>query len=63
MPTALDHQPFLKALYQRLDDRSLEPGDPLYEPIYSRAGCEDPVALMRKHVEFSDTESIQQLPN
>ncbi len=61
MPTALDHQPFLKALYQRLDDRSLEPGDPLYEPIYSRAGCEDPVALMRKHVEFSDTESIQML--
>jgi hypothetical protein len=61
MPTAPDHQSFLKGLYQRLDDRSLEPGDPLYEPIYTRAGCEDPVTLMQKHIEWSENESIQML--
>ncbi len=59
MPTSPDHQPFLKGLYQRLNDRSLAPGDPLYEPIYDKAGPEDPVALMRKHIEWSETDSIQ----
>lgn len=61
MPTSLDHQKLLKELYQRLDDGALDPGDPLYEPIYARPGCEDPVALMRKHIEFSEGESIQML--
>jgi len=35
------------------------PGDKFYEPIYVHEGCEDPVALMRQHIEWSTTESIQ----
>lgn len=49
----------LKSLYQRLDDKALKPGDEFYEPIYAHEGCEDPVALMRQHIEWSNTESIQ----
>ncbi len=50
---------FLKGLYQRLGDEPLEPGSKFYEPIYGQPGCEDPVALMRKNIEFSNTESVQ----
>jgi hypothetical protein len=49
----------LKSLYQRLDDKALKPGSKYYEPIYDHEGCEDPVALMRQHIEWSTTESIQ----
>lgn len=48
-----------KRLFKQLEDVPLEPGDRLYEPIYERAGGEDPVALMRTLIELSVTESIQ----
>ena len=49
----------LKSLYQRLDDEALKPGHEFYEPIYALEGCDDPVALMRQHIEWCDTDSIQ----
>jgi hypothetical protein len=48
-----------KRLYQRLNDTPLLPDAAFYEPIYQRAGVEDPVDLMAQRIEFSDTESIQ----
>jgi hypothetical protein len=59
MASVTNQQQFLKGLYQRLADKPLEPGDKFYEPIYGHPGCEDPVALMGLHIEWSDTESIQ----
>src|ERR1039457_328664 len=59
MPLKTEQRMLLKSLYQRLDDKALKPGDEFYEPIYDPEGCEDPVALMRQHIEWSNTESIQ----
>lgn len=55
----LDARLLKQALYRRLNDKELKPNDELYEPIYERAGVEDPVTLMQRCVEFSETESIQ----
>jgi hypothetical protein len=54
-----EQRKMLKSLYQRLEDKPLKPGDAFYEPIYGRPGIDDPVALMRKNIEFSETESVQ----
>ena len=50
---------FLKDLMQRLEDVPLQPGDGLYEPIYSAHGCEDPVALLENRIRLSTTQSVQ----
>ena len=50
---------FLKGIYQKLEDQPLEPGDPMYQPIYDHLGPEDPVVLMRKHIRYSAEESVQ----
>lgn len=54
-----DSREIKKSLYQRLNDKPLKPGVDFYEPIYEKAGVEDPVELMRRHIEWNDTESIQ----
>lgn len=59
MPLTNKQSALLKSLYQRIEDKALKPGDEFYEPIYAHEGYEDPVALMRQHIEWSDTESIQ----
>lgn len=59
MAPNFDPRQFKKDLYQRLNDKPLPPGAAFYEPVYDRAGSEDPVELMRSHIEFSETESIQ----
>jgi hypothetical protein len=49
-----------KQIYQRLnDDKALQPGDVLYEPLYDQPGCEDHVSLLHDHVELSGPESFQ----
>ena len=48
-----------KEIYQRLADHALEPGNPLYEPIYENTGCEDPVSLLQDHIELSGVESFR----
>jgi len=48
-----------KQIYQRLADEELQPGDPLYEPLYDQPGCEDHVSLLHDHVELSGPESFQ----
>lgn len=51
-------QEFRKKLYQRLNDKPLEPGDPMYQPVYQMADCEDPINLIREAIELSNTESL-----
>lgn len=58
MALTTDDQQFLKALYQRLQDRPLEPGDPLYQPVYEHTGCEDPVTDLERRTEYADVESL-----
>lgn len=48
-----------KEIYQRLADEALQPGNPLYEPIYEQADCEDHVGLLQDHIELSGGESFQ----
>ena len=50
---------FLKTVYRQMDDRPLESGDPLYQPIYDPASGNDPIELIRRHIELSDAESVQ----
>src|SRR5271169_3148049 len=45
-------------LYQGLEDRPLQPGDPLYQPVYGHPGCEDPIQLLQDNIEFADSESL-----
>jgi hypothetical protein len=49
----------LMGVYQRLADKPLEPDNPFYEPIYTRLEGEDPVAKLRKHIEWTTVESMQ----
>ena len=58
MALTTDDWQFLKTLYQRLDDRPLQPGDALYERIYEHPGCDDPVAALERRIKFADTESV-----
>jgi hypothetical protein len=64
MPLSGEEKLLLKSIYQRLDEnRPLKPEDKdyaeLYQPIYDYPGCDDPVELMQRRIEFSDVESIQ----
>ena len=59
MPLSDEQKKLRKEIYQRLDDNALEPGDPLYVPIYGQPGCEDPVRLLQDHIELSAEQSFQ----
>ncbi|HEV7858857.1 MAG TPA: hypothetical protein VGO91_09535 [Pyrinomonadaceae bacterium] len=56
-------QQLLKRIYRKLKDEPLEEGteryDQLYQPIYDGPSKEDPVAFLKRHIEFSDYESLQ----
>jgi hypothetical protein len=54
----VDDRQFLKSLYRNLQDRPLEPGDPLYQPVYDYPGCDDPVAELERRIEYADVESL-----
>ena len=58
MALTTDDQQFFKGLYQKLQDRPLEPGGPLYQPVYEYPGCEDPVTDLERRIEYADVESI-----
>jgi hypothetical protein len=58
MPLSADDKKFLKGIYQELQDRPLEPGDPRYQPVYQHPGCEDPVDLLQRRIEYAETESL-----
>ncbi len=59
MALTQEERDFLKSIYRELKDEPLQPGDPLYQPIYNAPGCEDPVDLLQKHIEWNDVESLQ----
>jgi len=59
MPLTEQQKTLRKQIYQRLDDKALEPGDPLYEALYQQAGGEDPVSLLYDHLDLSGPESFQ----
>ena len=64
MPLTGEERLLLKTIYQRLEGSTpLKPADKdyheLYQPIYGRPDCEDPVELMQLHIEMSGVESIQ----
>jgi hypothetical protein len=58
MPLNPADRSFLKDLYPKLDVWPLEPGDPLYQPVYGHAGGEDPISLLQNEIEFSGVESV-----
>lgn len=58
MPLSSDDQAFLKEIYQKLQDRPLDFGDELYEPIYSQPGCEDPIEQLERYIQYADVESL-----
>jgi len=47
----------LKAAYNRLDDRPLDPGDPFYVPFLENSG-DDPIADLATSVAFARSESV-----
>src|SRR5690606_16237339 len=51
----------LKALYQALEDRPLEPDDPAYVPLFEepKLSAIDPVEHMATTIEFASLESVQ----
>lgn len=59
MPQPTEERQLLKRIYQRLSDKPLQPGDPLYQPVYDNPGCDDPVQLMQTHIEWNEHESLQ----
>jgi len=48
----------LKGIYQELQDRPLEPGDPRYQPVYDHPGCDDPIKQLEQRIKFADPESL-----
>src|ERR1035438_9461423 len=56
-PLTPDDREF-KRLYRSLDDKPLQPGDPMYEPVYAHEGCDDPVDEMQRRIKYSDVESV-----
>lgn len=58
MALTTDELAFLKRIYQQLQDAPLQPGDPRYEPVYEHPGCEDPIALLQRSIQFADIESL-----
>lgn len=57
MPLTRDETDFIKGVYQKLGDRPLQPGDPLYQPVYEHSD-RDPVKLLFRDIEFAETESL-----
>ena len=58
MPLSAADREFLKGLYRKLQDGPLEPGDPLYEPVYQAPGCDDPIDKLERRIEYADVESL-----
>ena len=55
-----EERAFLKQMYQALDlNKPLPPTSPYYQPLYELEGCDDPVELLQRIIEFSEGESIQ----
>jgi hypothetical protein len=60
MALSAEDKQLLKDLYRRCDPREpLEPEDPRYEPIYDGHHCEDPVARLQAHIEWTEVQSLQ----
>jgi hypothetical protein len=59
MALTAEDRTLVKDIYRALEDKALEPGDRLYEPIYNRPEGEDPVARLRTRIELSGVESVQ----
>jgi hypothetical protein len=59
MALSENDQALLKGIYRRLEDKPLNPDDPLYEAIYARPEAEDPVAKLKTHIEWATVESVQ----
>jgi predicted AAA+ superfamily ATPase len=59
VPLSAEERQFLKGIYQELQNRPLEPGDPRYQPVYSHhPGCEDPIDQLLKRIDYAETESL-----
>lgn len=58
MPLTADDKQFLKEIYARLQDRPLEPADPLYQPIYEHEGCDDPIDELEGRITYALSESL-----
>jgi len=58
VPLSPDDRQFLKRIYQELQDRPLEPGNPRYEAVYDQPGCEDPIDQLLKRIDYAETESL-----
>lgn len=58
MPLPAEDQAFRKQIFTNLKlEESLKPGDPRYEHVYDRPGCEDPAGRIRDQIELSGGES------
>jgi hypothetical protein len=49
----------LKRIYQELQDRLLDPGNPRYQAVYDQPGCEDPIDQLLKRIDYAETESLR----
>jgi hypothetical protein len=58
VPLTTEDQRFLKGLYAKLQDRPLEPDDPLYQPVYQHEGCDDPIEELARRIQYADVESL-----
>lgn len=58
MPSTEQRQQRLGEMYRALQVKSVRPGDALYVKIWEGLPY-DPVARLRKHIEFSEVESLQ----
>ncbi len=58
MPLTPDDRKFLKSIYLTLQDNPLASGDPLYQPVYSHPGCDDPVRELERTIDYAQTESL-----
>jgi hypothetical protein len=59
MPLTPSDNEFLRRVSRDLRDRPLEPGSPFYEPIHQELDEDDPVWLIRRHIELDDAGSLQ----
>ncbi len=58
MALTSDDKSFLKLIYNRLKpEEPLDPGDPRYESVYDRPGCDDPTSEIFSKIQLSDRES------
>ena len=59
MPLTAENLTFLRDVHGKLADRPLQPDCPFYEPIYPVLGDDDPVWIMRRHIELNALQSLQ----